>query len=119
MGNLNYINNNSNISNDLASTPASNNGISSKLNGISRSGGSSSSANKSKIPTSSRNSSRESSPGRRSNYGSERRTSITSKSARRGLYGRQLTNGSESEQVLANAMSNKYVIFLFLIIFNF
>jgi hypothetical protein len=104
---MNYSNNNnSNISNDLASTPSSNNGFSSKLNGVTRSAGS---ATKSKIPTSSRNSSRESSPGRRSNYGSERRTSITSKSARRGLYGRQLTNGSESEQVLANAMSNKYV----------
>ena len=110
--NGNHINN-SNISNDLASTPNSysTNGGLSKLNGMSSAGrhNTSSSATKSKIPTSSRNSSRESSPGRRSNYGSERRTSITKNATRRGLYGRQLTNGSDSEQVLANAMSNKYV----------
>lgn len=124
MNNSPYNNNNNNnsvVSNDLASTPNSYSNGTSKLNGVSTSGGrnmSISSATKSKIPTSSRNSSRESSPGRRSNYGSERRTSIT-KNARRGLYGRQLTNGSDSEQVLATAMSNKYVkkIYIYLLMF--
>lgn len=41
-------------------------------------------------------------------YGSERRTSLTKASGRR-LYGRQLTNNSDSEQAIANAMTHKYV----------
>jgi hypothetical protein len=64
---------------------------------------------KSKIPTSSRNSSRESSPGRRSNYGIDRRSSFSKASGRRLFNSKQLINSTDSEQAIANAMSNKYV----------
>jgi CLIP-associating protein 1/2 len=102
--NSSFNNNNSTINNnnDLALTP---NGGSAKVNGVYGSANRSltSSATKSKIPTSSRNSSRESSPGRRSNYGSS-----YGKVPGRRLFSRQLTNNSDSEQAIANAMTSKY-----------